>query len=516
MKNKSRNKNMLIINICAVTIVFIILQYMQVRSYNQKVSDQNDEQLERYDHQISTIINNYNTAAEIYFDETIKNNVSIIQLIAAANTANDSEKVILREDLYNQLESTYQNANENHFRQFHFHLKDCTSFLRFHKPEKFGDNLEGVRDTVCNTRDTHAFTYSFEEGKVYNGFRFVFPLFMNNEYIGSMEVSISPNAITDAVEETCDNSGFFIMKKSVTDEKVMVDLINTNYLDSDISSKYYYDKEIYEQFFNAENQAENHFILNINEKIKSSIENDLELGKDFVINTEIDSLPYTVSFFAIDNFKEEHVGYFVFYDKDYRIQRLKTLFLINISLASVLWITLISVRIIIYKSEIKLMKLSITDGLTGLLNRRGFFLSAQVLYENSKRMDGLWICFMDVDKLKTINDLYGHEEGDKAIISVADILRNSFRKSDVIGRIGGDEFAVCGFYATESDESFIKRIDERLESFNKTSSKPYSLSVSKGCLMKSKDMKDATLTEIIAEADRRMYASKINRRKNVS
>jgi len=506
----------MVINICAVTIGFIILQYMQVRSYNQKVSDQNDEQLEHYDHQISTITNNYNTADEIYYDETIKNNESVIQVIAAANTASDSEKILLRNNLYNQLESTYQNANENHFRQFHFHLKDCTSFLRFHKPEKFDDNLEGIRDTVCNTRDTHTFTYGFEEGKVYNGFRFVFPLFMNNEYIGSMEVSISPNAITGAIEETYDNSGFFIMKKSVTDEKVMADLINTNYLDSDISSKYYYDKEIYEQFFDAENQAENHFILNINEKIKSGIENGLELGKDFVINTEIDNLPYIVSFFAIDNFKEEHVGYFVFYDIDYKIQRLKTLFLINISLASVLWITLISVRIIIYKSEIKLMKLSVTDGLTGMLNRRGFFLSAQVLYENSQRMDGLWICFMDVDKLKTINDLYGHEEGDEAIIAVADILKKTFRKSDVIGRIGGDEFAVCGFYTTKSDELFITRMEKNLESFNKTSSKPYTLSVSKGCLMKSEDMKDATLTEIIAEADKRMYASKINRRKNVS
>jgi diguanylate cyclase (GGDEF)-like protein len=516
MKNKSRNKNMLVFNICTITIVLIFLQYSQVKSYNQKISDQNDELLEHHNHQISTIINNYNTAAEIYYDETIKNNESIAKIIAAANTANDSEKNILREDLYDQLESTYQNANENHFRQFHFHLKDCTSFLRFHKPEKFGDNLEGIRDTVCNTRDTHAFTYGFEEGKIYNGFRFVFPLFMDNEYIGSMEASVSPNAITKVIEESCNISGSFIIKKSVTDKKVEADLINTYYLDSDISSKYYYDKEIYEQFFDAENQAEHNFILNINEKIKSGIENDLEVEEDFVIDTEIDDLSYSVSFFAIDNFKEEHVGYFVFYDRDYEIQRLKTLFLINISLASVLWIALISIRIIIYKSEIKLMKLSITDGLTGLLNRRGFFLSAQVLYKYSQRMDGLWICFMDVDKLKTINDLYGHEEGDKAIIAVADILRNSFRKSDVIGRIGGDEFAICGFYATESDESFIKRIDKKLESFNKTSSKPYSLSVSKGCLMKSEDMKDATLTEIIAEADRRMYASKINRRKNVS
>jgi len=514
MKNKSRNKTMLILTICIITIMFIIFQYAQVRSYKQKISDQNDELLEHYGNQISTIINNYNIAAEIYYDETINNNENVIKLVAVANTANDSEKIILREDLFDLLEDTYQNANENNFRQFQFALKDCTSFLRFHKPENFGDNLANVRDTMRNTRDTHAFTHGFEEGRTYNGFRFVFPLFLNNEYVGLVEISVSPKAITEAIKESYGSSGLFIINKSVTDEKVIVDLINTNYLDSDISSKYYYDKEIYGQLFDAENQAENNFIININEKIKSSIENDLEVGEDFVIDTEIDNLPYSVSFFAIDNFKEEHVGYFIFYDRDYEIHRLKTLFLINIILASVLWITLISIRLIIYKSEIKLMNLSITDGLTGLLNRRGFFMSAKLLHENSQRLDGLWICFMDVDKLKTINDLYGHEEGDKAIIAVADIVKKTFRKSDVIGRIGGDEFAVCGFYTTKSDELFITRMDKNLESFNKTSSKPYTLSVSKGCLMKSEDMKDATLEEIIAEADKRMYASKANRRKN--
>ncbi len=516
MKNKPHNKNMLILTICIITIIFIVMQYAQVRSYNQRISDRKYELNKHYAHQINTIVSNYGVAAQIYFDEAVNNNERVIELIAAANHANDPEKKIFREELYDLLKNTYQNASENNFRQFHFHLEDCTSFLRFHKPELFGDNLEGVRDTVCNTRNSHTSTFDFEEGKIYNGYRFVFPLFKNNEYIGSMEVSTSPLVITESVEEAYDSSGLFMISKSLSDEKVMADLINTNYLESDISSNYYYDKEVYEQLLGSENQAENNFILRINDVIKEDIENDLEKEEDFVINTEVDNLPYSVAFLAVDNFKGEHAGYFVFYDRDRETPILIRSFWINICLASVLWLALISIRMVIYRSEKNIFKLSVTDNLTGLLNRRGFFMSAKVLYENSQRLDGLWICFMDVDKLKTINDSYGHEEGDEAIIAVAEILKNTFRKSDVIGRIGGDEFAVCGFYAAKSDELFITRMDKNLESFNKTSSNPYTLSVSKGCLMKREDMKDATLAEIIAEADRRMYASKANRRKNAS
>jgi len=516
MKNKSQNKSMFFFTIFLIIIIFVVFQYSQVRSYNQRISDLKDNLHKQYTHQINTIVNNYGIAAQIYFDEVIKNNESVIDLVAAANYTNESEKKILREELYDLLKDTYQNASENNFRQFHFHLKDCTSFLRLHKPEFFGDNLEGVRDTVCNTRNSHTSTFGFEEGKVHNGYRFVFPLLKNNEYIGSVEVSASPLVITDSVEEAHDSPGLFIMSKSLSDEKVVADLINTNYLESDISSNYYYDKEVYEQLFGSENQAENNFILRINDVIKEDIENDLEKEEDFVINTEVDNLSYSVVFLAVDNFREEHAGYFIFYDRDRETPILIRSFWINIGLASVLWLALISIRMIINRSEKKLFELSVTDNLTGLLSRRGFFMSAKVLYEYSQRLDGLWICFMDVDKLKTINDVYGHEEGDEAIIAVAEILKKTFRKSDVIGRIGGDEFAVCGFYAAKSDELFITRMDKNLESFNKTSSKPYTLSVSKGCLMKSEDMKDATLAEIIQEADKRMYASKANRRKNAS
>ena len=86
---------------------------------------------------------------------------------------------------------------------------------------------------------------------------------------------------------------------------------------------------------------------------------------------------------------------------------------------------------------------ALTDDLTGIYNRRGFFFLANQQIEmaiRNKRM--LLLLYLDIDNFKNINDELGHENGDRALIESANILKNTFRKSDIIARIGGDEFVV--------------------------------------------------------------------------
>lgn len=518
MKSKQQkiNEVILILSICIIIIIFSILQYIQIISFNQSVSERNNELQEHYNHQISTIVSIYKIVAQTYYEEAVNNNKDIIELLAEANYANDSEKIILRKELYDLTKGTYQNAKEKNIRHFHFALKDCTSFLRVHKPDIFGDNLEDVRATVINTRDTQAFTEGFEEGVTHNGYRYIFPLFMDNEYIGSVGMSISLSAIVEKTEELFDGSSMFIILKSISDEKEMDDLINLNYLDSDISTNYYYDREIYKHIFDTGKQVRFDVLLGINSMmIKKDIENDLDKWEDFVINTEFGDMSYSVSFINIDNFKDEHIGYLIFYDTDYVIPGLKRELLIKSSLIWLFCLAVITIRTLLFYGRNRLYNLSIADNLTGLLNRRGFMLNAQVLYEYSQRQNAFWICFMDMDKLKVINDEYGHKEGDEAIIAVAEVLKNSFRKSDVIGRIGGDEFAVCGISTSKSSSVILARLNKHLEGYNENKIKPYTLSLSIGFL-EGEEMKDMTLEHMLAEADRRMYINKVNNRSNVS
>ncbi len=161
------------------------------------------------------------------------------------------------------------------------------------------------------------------------------------------------------------------------------------------------------------------------------------------------------------------------------------------------------------KLEEELRKSSITDELTGLLNRRGFFTIAQKQCEIAGRNNlNLSFLFLDLDGMKTINDEHGHKVGDQALVETADILRNSFRSSDIIARIGGDEFVVM---VTETPETSIDKLTTRLRrnltDNNNRESKSYSISLSQGLTRYSPE-KPCSIDELISQADKLMYEQK--------
>jgi|GEM_PF-2972924 len=159
--------------------------------------------------------------------------------------------------------------------------------------------------------------------------------------------------------------------------------------------------------------------------------------------------------------------------------------------------------------EEKLRALSITDELTGLYNRRGFFLLAEHEMKRAKRTGrSFYLVFIDVDGLKNINDTFGHQEGDRVLKETALILQKVFRKSDVIGRIGGDEFAVIAPEATGDDrELLLKRLSEAIDRRNKQSGQKTEISLSAGVLKYDPSV-ESSIDELLSQADRLMYEDK--------
>ena len=103
-----------------------------------------------------------------------------------------------------------------------------------------------------------------------------------------------------------------------------------------------------------------------------------------------------------------------------------------------------------------------SDPLTGLLNHQAFSRGLEAELERAKRYErGLTLSFIDVDDFKSINDTLGHPEGDRVLRRVAEILRESRRGSDLVGRMGGDEFAVCLIEAdAETGGRFLSRVSK--------------------------------------------------------
>lgn len=153
------------------------------------------------------------------------------------------------------------------------------------------------------------------------------------------------------------------------------------------------------------------------------------------------------------------------------------------------------------------------DELTKLYNRRGFLENAMVLVKNAKNAYLLCI-YADLDHLKQINDEFGHQEGDFAIRQAGIYLTESLRSSDVIGRIGGDEFAAL---AVIKEENMGKEIRDRIilhsKMFNQDSDKPYYIDLSIGYAV-FRWSEGLELNQMLSAADLMLYESKTKKRKN--
>jgi diguanylate cyclase (GGDEF)-like protein/PAS domain S-box-containing protein len=176
-------------------------------------------------------------------------------------------------------------------------------------------------------------------------------------------------------------------------------------------------------------------------------------------------------------------------------------------------VTVVSKEITNLKNmETKLRTLSFTDELTGLYNRRGFFaLAEQQLKLSNREKRGRFLFSADLDNLKKINDTLGHKEGDVVLLETSIILKRSFRDSDIIARIGGDEFVVLVTETSGSNiTSLSSRLKANLDKYNSKSNKPYVLSLSYG--LTHYDPEDpCTVDELISRADRLMYQDKKNK-----
>jgi diguanylate cyclase (GGDEF)-like protein len=164
-----------------------------------------------------------------------------------------------------------------------------------------------------------------------------------------------------------------------------------------------------------------------------------------------------------------------------------------------------------YTMQAELGNLALTDELTGLYNRRGFMALAERQLKLGRRSGrGMLLFVMDVDRLKQINDSFGHLEGDHALKRTADALEETFRDSDVVARLGGDEFAVLAIEASSHSEATIKtRLFECLKSIRAEQSR-YEISLSLG-VARFDPSNRTSLGELMVKADQAMYEQKRRR-----
>jgi len=163
--------------------------------------------------------------------------------------------------------------------------------------------------------------------------------------------------------------------------------------------------------------------------------------------------------------------------------------------------------------ENEIHKLTVRDELTGLYNLRGFrLLGEQALMMAHRARTPFSVLFIDVDNLKQINDEHGHSCGSATLKEAGILLRATFRETDVLARIGGDEFAVAGQFSRAAIVAASERLREASTHRNAQPGQPFNLTFSVGHVTAEPGAAEQ-LDALLAKADQAMYREK--RRKKI-
>ncbi|MDH4230406.1 MAG: diguanylate cyclase [Nitrospirota bacterium] len=198
-------------------------------------------------------------------------------------------------------------------------------------------------------------------------------------------------------------------------------------------------------------------------------------------------------------------------DKEYFLLTLSPVIKIDGEISA---ITVVSKNITkLKKMETELRTMSFTDPLTGLHNRRGFLTLADHLLKAADRTRSkVYLLYADMDYLKHINDNFGHQEGDLALKETGRILKDTFRKSDIVARIGGDEFVVMPIGNKEESVPLLtKRLDDNIRNYNEKKIHKHTLSLSVGITYYD-PAHPASLEELLSQGDKMMYEQKLTKK----
>lgn len=288
----------------SLIIVFLYIDYKKERDLFINYQIENTEQT------YNAVFLGFETTTNAIF-ASLKQNKIIFDMIG--NGLNNPDNNLTRQKIYNALLEEYNSLSGLGLKQLHFHTKDGKSYLRMHKPEDFGDYLFGIRPTIKVANEGQKYISGFEEGRVYNGFRYIHPIFYKNNFMGTVETSINAGTILEHIAKINNTPYRIFFDKNMVLTSVKNDYVDKYYKQSKLSPNLVLEK-IYDQ--------NTPVLSKINELLAPRIQNKLDNFDTFIEAITLDEQDYIVTFFPIKNFSGKKVAYLVSYSKNEFLSKL--------------------------------------------------------------------------------------------------------------------------------------------------------------------------------------------------
>ncbi len=271
-------KTILLVFLAAEALLFLLLQWYTHSRIDAYLDDITHKRETKY----QMILNAFDEKAQIAY-ATMIDTPQIKALFAKAlHAPTPEEQDRLRRELYNKLLPKYNTLKRFGFKQIHFHTPDNRSFLRMHAPGRYGDDLSTFRKTVVYVNDSHQRISGFEEGIANDGYRFVFPLFSDDGYIGSVELSFSAYALSDFLKDAFFDTRFIISKKALVKP-------SATYVQSGIDSRFVVDRHY----------SDNSILLPDDSRIHRMLARQQE--SPFSLTAELSGRQYIETFIPVKN-----------------------------------------------------------------------------------------------------------------------------------------------------------------------------------------------------------------------
>lgn len=622
-------------------LLFFLLQVVTITGLLLfKIQEDNNllhERQEDLEHQFKASTLAYQRLAEFFFAQLL-DTPEVIGLIALTRKADPKENLQIRQNLYRRALPTYTHLRAAGFRQLHFHLADGTSFLRLHLPEEFGDSLLQARPSIARMIAEKRALQGYEIGRHRQAYRYIFPLFDGDDFVGSVEISLPLSTLLANLMDTFPNQVRFVVHQQVAAAHMTEESLLVHFRPSFLGPNFLVEQE--DRPINSPPGTDPEYTFSIEDSLFTKATNTIQRHADTL--TTLASLPIKsngrtmlITLLPIHNIAGRQAGFLIFFgqfpyldivrqryivgwfavtalssllllhhnrytlkieeshaeldqifntaadgirvlDTDGTIIRANTTFadMVGLPMDSIIGqpchtilggencatelcpkrqiqdnkqkvleeaekilpdgkrITCMVVaspffdsqgkrigiiedfRDISLKKQVeqRLRDMAITDELTGLNNRRGFMhLGTQQLQCINRSNNEAFLLFADLDNMKTINDTLGHEAGDLALQTTAKILRATVREADLIGRMGGDEFAVLFSVNPQeaSEKRILERLNRELEKINAALVPEQQISISFGLVRATAEIPLETLLNL---ADKKMYAVKQQRK----
>ncbi|RXI46722.1 hypothetical protein CRU99_03060 [Malaciobacter mytili] len=292
--------------ICTFIIITFITFSLLSKTYNNKKRNILENATNTVMAQYNTIFDSFDTLANTVFFGYI-NRPEILNSFENRN----------REQLYNLLKKDYDYLTSINFNQVHFHLPNNYSFLRMHKPSLHSDDLSDIRFSVKYVNRYKRPINGIEMGRIVPGFRYVYPLYKEEKYLGSIETSFSINAFINRLEKVYNVHVHFLLDKEVFNKKIFD--IFKGYYETSIESKNYILLKR-ENFYKKRNEEKN-IIKQYESSLKSFIEDSIKNKDNFSFEMQIftedgQHFHKIVTFLELFNIQKEKIGYFVVYQNN--------------------------------------------------------------------------------------------------------------------------------------------------------------------------------------------------------